>query len=1189
MNKAIAKVVCLWLLSVLLTVFLFAHEIIAQENILPSYEAITAIIPRYFPPQSSLNMVMGGLFLFTTVGVVIWRYFSWRSWQQLQMAEARYRAIIEDQTELICRFRGDGVLTFVNEAYCRYFQKTKAELINKSFFTLIPPEDLPKITEKLKTLSLDTPIIHVEHKVISPDGEIRWQQWTDRIIVDGKGNILEYQSVGRDITELKEKEEAIKQLNESLEERVRQRTAELEREFKHRQQIEAELRQTYARYRRFVEGSPALLYEYSRQRGGIYYSPRTAEALGYDLDYLSSHPLLWQNSIHPEDISQAMAALTKFWQGQDFIIEYRIRDAQGKWHWFCDRSIGRREEGDDIILEGLAVDITEYKETELALDQAYKQLTFHVNNSLVAVIKWNNQGKIICWSPQAEKIFGWTEAEVLGKNWRDWQFVYELDQEQVTQIESDLSASRTPYNFSSNRNYTKDGRIIYCEWYNSILKDDQGQIISILSLVLDVSDRQEAETALQASQERLQLALNASGTSIWEFDFATGKLTHDRLWIEKLGYQIGEIEFDREWWRSQIEPDSLEKLNKLFKKYLKNPQGYFICEYQIKTKSGQWLWIEVRGKVIAYDQENKPLKMLGVNQDISERKKIEEEIRERERQLTTLISNLPGVVYRCRNDEDWTMIFVSESIEELTGYRASDFLEHLTITYTQIIHPEDRIMIRQSTQKAILNRQPFDIVYRIITATGEEKWVFERGRGIFSQTGELEFLEGFIMDITERKQAEEQLKHDAIHDYLTGLPNRILLTDRIEQAIKRYQENNKYLFAILFIDLDRFKVVNDSLGHLMGDELLKLIANTLVDFVSPVNTIARFGGDEFVILLENLNTWKDATAIAEEISEQLKRSFSLNEQEIFTSVSIGITFPSSENLNPVEMLRNADLAMYRAKEYGRSGYAIFDPIMDEQATRILELETSLRWAIERQELAIHYQPIVDLKSRKLWGFEALIRWNHPDKGLVPPSEFIPLAEETGLIISLGEWILLETCHQIKTWLGKYPQQKIRVSVNLSSRQLRQSNLIETIDSILQATGLDGSYLKLELTESMLMHNRTEAIKLLSQIRQRKIQVSIDDFGTGYSSLSYLHYLPIDTLKIDRSFVARMSEMGENFEIVEAIVTLAHHLEMDVVAEGVETELHLEQLKALGCEYGQGYYFAKPVDSEKAEDWLKQEL
>lgn len=432
------------------------------------------------------------------------------------------------------------------------------------------------------------------------------------------------------------------------------------------------------------------------------------------------------------------------------------------------------------------------------------------------------------------------------------------------------------------------------------------------------------------------------------------------------------------------------------------------------------------------------------------------------------------------------------------------------------------------------------------------------------------------------EEAKEHFRHAAFHDSLTGLPNRAMFSELLRAEIEEAKLKPEHLFAVLFLDLDRFKYINDSLGHSYGDLVLVSFAQRLEDCLRQVDTLARFGGDEFAILLDGITDSGDAIRVAERIQEELTKPFILNDHTAFTTASVGIALSATGYLEPEDILRDADTAMYRAKENGKARYEMFDETMHARALSRLRLETDLRHAVEHQEFCVYYQPIVELGTGALNGFEALVRWQHPEKGVVSPVEFIPLAEETGLIVPMGLWVLEESCMQMRKWQQLYPAHRgLRLSVNLSGKQVAQPDLIEQITGVLQRTNLDARYLKLEITESVLMENAEAAADMFKRLRALGLQLSIDDFGTGYSSLSYLHRFPVNYLKIDRSFVSRMSDSGENFEIVKTVALLAHNLGMEVIAEGIETDEQLQKLRALECRYGQGYFFSKPVDKEAA--------
>ncbi|MEB3281840.1 MAG: EAL domain-containing protein [Lyngbya sp.] len=577
---------------------------------------------------------------------------------------------------------------------------------------------------------------------------------------------------------------------------------------------------------------------------------------------------------------------------------------------------------------------------------------------------------------------------------------------------------------------------------------------------------------------------------------------------------------------------------------------------------------------------------IGIQNDITERYQAQEEVRQTRNFLQTMIDHLPVAVFVKETSQGKFGRFRlwNKACEKLFGF-SEDWVLGKTVydlfgpTQAEFFHQQDRAVLETGRVLDIPEEQ-------VETPTLGRRILHTVKVPLRDHHDHTEYLICIGEDITQRKQAEEQLRHHAFYDILTDLPNRALFLDRLTQAWKRVQQGSGELFAVLFLDLDNFKRVNDSLGHQMGDELLIAIARRLEGCLRPGDTLARLGGDEFTILLEQISGLTDAIKVARLVHQRLILPFNLKGNEVFTNASIGIALSSSSCEYPEELLRNADLAMYRAKEMGKGAYAVFDTKMHQQAVERLQLESQLRRALELEEFQVHYQPIVSIPTGRVMGFEALIRWLNPYQGLISPGLFIPVAEETGLIAEIGEWVLDQACQQLQVWRQQFPQfQELTVSVNLSSQQLREPDLLEQIDRILAQTGLPSSCLKLEITESLLIENSETALKILRQIRSRNIQLSLDDFGTGYSSLSYLHRFPIDLLKIDRSFVKRIREHQENTAIIKAILRLAHALEMNAIAEGIETVFQLEKLKSLGCEYGQGNWFSHALEAKDVPAFL----
>lgn len=443
-------------------------------------------------------------------------------------------------------------------------------------------------------------------------------------------------------------------------------------------------------------------------------------------------------------------------------------------------------------------------------------------------------------------------------------------------------------------------------------------------------------------------------------------------------------------------------------------------------------------------------------------------------------------------------------------------------------------------------------------------------------------------EIKKHEKTQKQLRHQAFHDALTGLANRTLFLELLQQEINCIKRDSSYLFAVLFLDCDRFKNVNDSLGHIVGDGILIEISHRLEACLHKSDRVARLGGDEFGIILDNINKLEEAFEIAERINQKFKKAFIVNDKEIYLSFSIGIVEGSKEYNEPEVILRNADLAMYKAKSLGKSCYQIFNTDMHQEVQEVMDLENRLHTALKNEEFSLLYQPIVSLKTRKIASLEVLLRWNNPETGFIPPDKFISLAEETGLIIPIGMWVFKTACTAYKNWQEQYAKElPFTLSINISVKQFSQSNLLEQIKTILDETQIDSHKLKLEITESVIIENYELANQILKQLKDWNIQLSIDDFGTGYSSLSYLYRFPVNSLKIDRSFIKEIdSKDDKNVGIVKSIISIAHHLNMDVVAEGIETKQQYQKLKNLGCDYGQGYLFSKPLSKNSINQLLR---
>ena len=545
---------------------------------------------------------------------------------------------------------------------------------------------------------------------------------------------------------------------------------------------------------------------------------------------------------------------------------------------------------------------------------------------------------------------------------------------------------------------------------------------------------------------------------------------------------------------------------------------------------------------------------------------------------------------------DWDLttqrVSYSESLAALFGFAPDEFGDTPDQWFARV-HTDDLARLRADIDAHLATTTApiaaFTNEHRVRRKDGSWRWVFARGMAARGPDGSALRVAGWLTDIQDRKRSEDQLRHHAFHDPLTGLPNRALFMDRLTHALARARRNPNHRFAIALLDLDRFKVVNDSLGHVAGDELLVSVGQRLESCLRPGDTVARLGGDEFMLLLEDVSGLDDARGVAERIQRALAVPLPLAGHDVVASASIGIAVGDGSVTEPHELLRDADTAMYEAKAAGSGQLVSFDARMHDRAVERLQLESALRSAIERGELMVYYQPIVDLRTRAVVGFEALARWRHPSLGYVAPIRFIPLAEETGLIAEIGAWVLTEAAQQASRLRILFPQlPPLSMHVNMSVRQMQQDpNLLDRVDLALATSKLDPALLTIEITESVIMEEAEKGERLLSALRSRGIHVCMDDFGTGYSSLSYLHKFRVDSLKIDISFVRDLTDPNNGRgEIVRTILTLAKTLGLGVVAEGIETRAQLDRLVELGCGEGQGFLFSPPVDGATIEALLR---
>ncbi|MDJ0656161.1 MAG: EAL domain-containing protein [Xanthomonadales bacterium] len=682
-------------------------------------------------------------------------------------------------------------------------------------------------------------------------------------------------------------------------------------------------------------------------------------------------------------------------------------------------------------------------------------------------------------------------------------------------------------------------------------------------------------------QIRLKHALWGSGDELWDWDVESGEIhRHNTLPMVCGDNRASERIEDS---LARIHPDDVCQVRDNLDAHLEGETPYFEAHYRMRSKDGPWIWILDRAKVVEYSGEGKPVRLTGTLRNISAIKNTEDQLK----LIATAFQNTSdGVVIA---DHQGYILAVNQAFTEITGYDADEVIGEQYIFRGGPGRPSEQ------EEDAIWDR-----VMESLMTTGQWRGeISERTKGnplrkplsvrvnaVMDDNDVASHYIGVFSDITFRKQTEENLKRLANHDTLTGLPNRSLFNDRLSKALARARRRSS-LVALLFMDLDRFKNVNDSLGHAMGDLLLKEVSRRLQTCLREEDTIARLGGDEFTIVLEGIHKPKDVIPVAKKIGKAVGAVYDLDGYEANVTPSVGISIYPNDGEDADTLVKNADTAMYHAKRQGRNNHQFFDRMMNAEVTERLDLENKMRLAMQNREFAVYYQPKVDLRSGRIAGAEALMRWYHEEHGWISPLKFIAIAEETGLIRPLGEWVLEQSCRQAANWLAA-GYENCHVSVNLSPRQFQSATLVERVSDVLSTTGLPPAYLELEITETTLVDNLDHTADSLNRLRDLGVRLSLDDFGTGYSSLTYLKRFPLHRLKIDQSFVRDVMEDADDARIVSAIVSLAHNLGISVVAEGVESEEQLQFLRDLDCDEVQGYLMSPPVDSDKMTALLQEE-
>ena len=837
----------------------------------------------------------------------------------------------------------------------------------------------------------------------------------------------------------------------------------------------------------------------------------------------------------------------------------------------------------DLVMHH-AEDITERKRAEDEV-RLQARLLDAVGQAVIAI---DLQGKVIYWNRAAERLYGWSAEEAIG--WPVMELVVSDDLlERAEEIRTELMAGRSwSGEFVVRR---KDGTTFPAMVTDTPIHDEDGNLVAVIGVSMDITELKQTEQ-LRRSEERFRLLAENATDVIYlyklkptpGFEYVSPSVT------AMTGYTPEEHYADPDLGFKIMHPDD-RHLFALLRGSPELTERAFTLRW--RRKDGRVIWIEQSNKLI-YDDAGEVVAVEGIVRDVTERKEGEDALKESEERFRLLVEGVKDYAIFMLDAEGRISTW-NEGARRMNGYEVQEIIgKHFSVFY-----PEEDAKGGKPLEKlkVAAEKGHYEEEGLRVRKDGSTFWASVLITALRDEEGNLRGFSKVVRDITERRILEERLEHQAFHDPLTDLPNRRLFMDCLEQiltSIRRRRRRGPRKVAVLFIDLDGFKVVNDSLGHGAGDRLLVAVSERLSGCLRPEDALARFGGDEFTVLIEDVKEPADAAKVAERILEMLDEPFALDGRELFVSASIGIAFGGEGHTKlSEELLRHADTAMYRAKEDRLLKYEIFESSMYEQVLERLELENSLRRALENEEVRVYYQPkfrLLGEQNNRIAGIEALMRWEHPQRGLMLPEEFIPIAEETGLILPLGRWVLREACRQAKEWQERYSSEPpLAVCANISAKQVRQPGLAREVSLALQESELEPSSLILEITEGTLLEDTQVSEAVLGELKALGVRLAIDDFGKKYSSLSYLMRLPVNILKLDRSFVEDLGEAHKNTIIVKMVISLAHSLGLEVVGEGVKSAKQLEYLREMGCDLAQAVHLARPLPSEEIDLMLAASL
>lgn len=921
-----------------------------------------------------------------------------------------------------------------------------------------------------------------------------------------------------------------------------------------------------------------IIYRYRLEptRGFDFVSPSCADIVGYTPEEHYADPDLGFKVVHPEDLDVLRSIITEGGPAEPVVLRWIRKD--GRTIWVEQQNVPVYDDcGRLVAIEGIARDASDRRRAEERLRESEERYRRLLETSPDPVVVHDGETVELVNAACLRLLGAVSPDELIGRS--IFEFIHrdfhQLTRRRVRKMKRDGS----PAPAVELKLVRLDGTTVDIESSASAVMHRGRKLVQ--AVLRDISERKQSQQALDASEKRFRaliengldmVALVRDGVIIYASPSTT----------RTLGYELGD--FVGHPASDFVHPDDLPEIEALYR--ARSKERPVRLQFRVRHRNSSWRWVEAVGTDLT---EEPAIQAYVFNyRDITERKKAEEALRRSEENLRALIENAQDIITVL--NPDGAMSFNSPAVENVLGYRPSELAGKNAFDF---IHPDDRPHVFERFLRALRGeeRAPDDetepfVEFRFRHKDGSWRFLESVGTRHVDEDGSVSIVVN-SRDIEDRKRAEEMVRQMAYHDALTGLPNRAYFIDRLTQALAGARSQRSRL-AVLFMDLDRFKLINDSIGHAGGDELLRQVADELRQLVRDGDIVSRVGGDEFTILVREIAELREAIAVGERIIQALNRPRLLNGQEFHITASVGITLSPDDGTDAETLLRNADTAMYRAKENGRNTYQMYAGFMNDELVRRVSLENDLRRSIKRGDLTVFYQPQADVRTGRIVGVEALVRWRHPQRGLMAPDDFIPMAEETGLIIPLGRHVLLEACRRAAEWERRGLKLK-RIAVNLSTRQLHDPEAVSMIGRALNEAGLPPERLELEITEGAAMGDPERAVRTLAKLEQTGVRISIDDFGAGYSSLAYLKHLPIHALKIDRAFVRDLTTSPNDAAITSAIIAMAHSLSLRVVAEGVESEQQLEILRRAGCDDYQGYLLSRPRPAEEIEQLLKRSL